>query len=136
MTTADMVMGILDGVSEQIKGKTMLQKIVFILSREFPGAKELGNLNYTKYYYGPFSRKLEEIIDDCQLRGLLKVIPTPVGNVVRYDIAITEAGNRYAKQSRRTDSGSISLMKQMSARARELNAMDLSKVIEQAYGLL
>lgn len=136
MTTTDMVMSILDGVNEQIKGKTMLQKIIFILSHEFPSAKELGNLNYTKYYYGPFSRKLEEIIDDCQLRGLLKVIPTPVGSVVRYDIAITEAGKQYAKQSRRAGNGGISLIKQMSARAKKLNAMDLSKVIDQAYGLL
>jgi uncharacterized protein YwgA len=136
MTTTDMVMSILDSMNEQIKGKTMLQKVVFILSHEFPRAKELGNLNYTKYYYGPFSRKLEEIINDCQLRGLLRVIPTQVGNVVRYDIEITDAGRQYVKQSRRAGNSSISLLREMSARARELNAMDLSKVIDLAYGLL
>jgi uncharacterized protein YwgA len=131
-----MILRILNGMSEQVRGKTMLQKIIFILSREFPGARELANLNYSKYYYGPFSRKLEEIIDDGNLKGLLKVIPTPVGNVVRYDIAITDAGRRYVEQSLPADTDIMPLINRMSARADQLNAMDLPQVIEQAYDLL
>jgi uncharacterized protein YwgA len=134
MITSDMVLSVLDGVGAQIKGKTMLQKIVFILSREFPEASELGELTYTKYYYGPFSRKLEEIVEDAQLRGLLKIIPTSVGDVVRHDVAITEAGRNYVKD--RLPADRRFLLEKMSARARQLNAMNLSEVIEQAYGLL
>ena len=136
MTTADMVMSILDGMGGQIYGKTMLQKIFFTLSREFPEAHELDNLNYVKYYYGPFSRKLEEITEDCQLRGLLKIVPTPVHDVVRYDIVITPAGKAHAKQHGPADNDIRSLVDKMSVRARQLNSMDLSEVINVAYSLL
>jgi uncharacterized protein YwgA len=133
MTSADLVISILGEMNEPMRGKTMLQKVIFILSREFPETNELTGLKYTKYYYGPFSRKLEKLVEDGRLRGLLKIVPTPVGSVVRYDIAITETGKH---QTRNYISANESIVERMATRARELNAMNLPDVINIAYRLL
>jgi len=126
-----MLLSVFDQVGREIRGKTMLQKIVFILRHEFPRARELASLSYTKYYYGPFSRVLEDIVEDAQLRGLIRVKEISLDDdVVRYDIAVTDKGRAYTKA---LPQDRVKLAKRMAVRARELNSKSLKDVISEAY---
>jgi len=53
----------------KIYGKTFLQKFFFILEEE--GLPKL-NLEYIPYHYGPFSRKLDELIKKLKAENLIK----------------------------------------------------------------
>ena len=132
MLASKLLLHLLNEIGEAVKGKTMFQKIVFILSSEFPEAHGLSDLSYTKYYYGPFSRKLESILEDAELRGFVQVTPRPVGDVVRYDISIAEEG----KKALRSDTLSLeeaTLIKRMAQRTKHLNSLSLDEVISEAY---
>lgn len=134
MTTLELLLSVFHQMGEKVKGKTMLQKIVFILSREFPKATELSNLSFTKYYYGPFSRTLEDIMEDARLQGLIQISERPFNeDVIRYDITVTQEGRTHIE---RLPSEKVELSKRMASRARELNSKPLAEVVSEAYRLL
>lgn len=47
-----------------VHGKTRFQKLIYLLNDKF---KIFKNLNYFRYYYGPFSRKLEKCITNLKI---------------------------------------------------------------------
>ncbi|MCD6450004.1 MAG: hypothetical protein J7L34_05815 [Thermotogaceae bacterium] len=55
----------LQGVSPQV-GKTVIQKLMYILER-----KGVGKYNYTLYHYGPYSSKVESLLNYAEfLKGV------------------------------------------------------------------
>lgn len=55
----------LQGVSPQV-GKTVIQKLMYILEK-----KDIGKYNYTLYHYGPYSSKVESLLNYAEfLKGV------------------------------------------------------------------
>jgi len=54
--------------NNNIHGKTRFQKLIYLLNDEF---KIFKNLNYFRYYYGPFSRRLENSITSLEIANFI-----------------------------------------------------------------
>jgi len=119
-----LLLELLNGLDEPVRGRTMMQKIVFILRSRFHAFKDF---TYSLHYYGPFSRDLANQLDLLVARGLVEEDEVPTGEALRYDIYITEDGKReiWTKGS--------GLVNDMVSIARGLNEMPLPQVIDQAY---
>jgi len=77
---------------EQVKGKTRLQKLVFLLDKE---NEELNipDFNFYSYDYGPFSKELLEEIERLERLGFVEITKSrSIGGSVRYDYKITPQG--------------------------------------------
>jgi uncharacterized protein len=119
-----LLLELLNGLDEPVRGRTMMQKIVFILRSRFYAFKDF---TYSLHYYGPFSRDLANQLDFLVARGLVEEDEVPTGGALRYDIYITEDGRRkIGTESSRQVNDMVSM-------ARGLNEMPLPQVIDQAY---
>lgn len=56
----------------KIRGRTRLQKMVFLIQEEFDTDQLPGEYNYIPYDYGPFAKKLYEDLDHLEERGVVK----------------------------------------------------------------
>jgi len=53
---------------KKVEGKTRLQKLIYILNSRY---NLFDNLNFFRYYYGPFSIELEDVIDRLKQLGYI-----------------------------------------------------------------
>jgi len=120
-------------IRDPIRGRTMLQKAVFLVKARFGKTiPSLERYHFTLHYYGPFSRALADELDDLQLRGLVQVEPEQVLDVTRYNIRLTQEGKQLAQKALKNDPRRVDLEK--GARlASEYNAMKLETVVKEAY---
>ena len=65
-------------VVDEIRGKTKLQKLVFLLDKELNIVKDQG-YNFIPYKYGPFSK---ELIEDIEILILLGLVEREEGEVI------------------------------------------------------
>jgi uncharacterized protein YwgA len=101
MTADKLVLLIIDEADGRLRGKTLLQKRAYFLS------KELGlELNYRPHYYGPYSPDLEEGLSRAKALGFVQEQKSGFGadqigfEVCRYDYSLTEDGKEIVKTLR------------------------------------
>lgn len=71
-------------------GKTLLQKVIFVLQEWLDVKLEY---DYRLHYYGPYSAALSDDIDSLDELGLAQVRPSCSG--YGYDIELTDAGRQF-----------------------------------------
>jgi|SRR6266581_4041407 len=128
MNDTELILALIEEL-DTVEGRTMMQKIVFILRSEF---NKFRGFRFSLHYYGPFSRDLADELDNLRLSGLLEEVPMRWGDTVRYDIRLTEAGKRKLRRIRQVPPRNFELMVRI---ARRLNAKPLPQVIDKAYGI-
>jgi uncharacterized protein YwgA len=119
-----LLLELLDGLHEPVRGRTMMQKIVFLLRSQFEAFE---NFSYSLHYYGPFSRDLSNQLDLLATYGFVEEEEVPAGESLRYDISITEEG-KLAIGTKRSE-----LVPKMVSVAKQLNGRPLPEVIDEAY---
>src|SRR6266566_860880 len=127
--STDLVLRLLNEL-DTVEGRTMMQKIVFIIKAKFGQFRDYG---FSIHYYGAFSRDLAEDLDTLRLRGLIEEVPIPLQDFVRYDIKLSKAGKKTI--ARTSGSASRSKLQEMASLARTLNSWSLNRVIDEAYSL-
>jgi len=114
-----------------IRGRTKIQKIMFILKNEFNLPQ---NFKHFLYTYGPYSIILQNEIDTLATFDLVNEKAIPVRNYLTYEYSLTEQGQKLADSIihdlSESTKGNIN---RMVNRARELQEESLEKVIETAY---
>jgi uncharacterized protein YwgA len=116
-----------------LTGRTMAQKIIYLITRDTRFRDALG-LHYRIHYYGPYSSEVTEAIESLTTFGLVEEVPTRFTDFTRYDLRLTQQGKEHSKKIY----GSLpkAMQDQIESMAHEgtkLNAMQLQKVIEKAY---
>ncbi len=96
-TRLALILLLIDGLGE-LRGRTRLQKLVFLTQNE--GAPEVsGNLfNFVAHRYGPFSRQLDAYVVAAKNLAFVVEEPyeveTPYGKVSGYRFRLTRRGER------------------------------------------
>lgn len=118
----------------RIKGRTKMQKIMFILMNEFDLPQKF---NYFLYTHGPYSASLQGGIDTLSTVGLIEEKTTHLFNFLRYEYSLTPEGEKVAKSFAETlDPTATEIIGKMATRAKELNRKKLESVVEEAYEYL
>ena len=123
-----LILRLLLEVGNPVQGRTMMQKILFILRSKY---HKFEDYSFSLHYYGPFSEDLAEQLGWLKHMGFIKENPVWAGDVVRFDISLTDDGERIAQKTR--EGWSERSFQKMFAEARELNRSRLSDVIDRAY---
>src|SRR5438128_250720 len=69
---------------DHLTGRTMAQKLIFLLTKESPLRRSLG-LNYRMHYYGPYSREVTQESENLIAFGLIEEVPREFPDLTRYD---------------------------------------------------
>lgn len=104
MKVRDVVLLTLDAFGGQISGKTRLHKAIYFLGELTATTQQLG---YRAHYYGPYSGKVDNALDELASIGLLDRKVQRYGYAgdrgfekVRYDFELTEDGKVVAQHKR------------------------------------
>lgn len=54
-----------------------MQKLLFLLDRKLSKELEGPHFNFEPYDYGPFDRKVYDVLDDLALDGLVEIVKSP-----------------------------------------------------------
>ena len=120
---------------ETLKGKTRLQKLVFLVQNEATKKKvPASTFHYEIYYYGPFSSELSNIIEKLQKDKLVdeKIEMTPNG-YTRYIYSLTNKGKELLQNARTKGLMSLELLAIIKKTAVDYGERQLSEVVEEAY---
>lgn len=110
------------GDGSPIKGRTRLQKMVFVIQRELEDQlRDDQKYEFFAYNYGPFSKELAEDIDDMIEADLIEEDP------VEYD----DEGNLRYEYTIKSDGSSLLDNEGASEMAREVT--DLARQIKERY---
>lgn len=79
---------------QDIDGRTRMQKLVFLIQKEFDDTDGLpGTYTYIPYDYGPFAKKLYDDLDYLKDRGLIKEQKETIEDgKVKYHYTLTPKG--------------------------------------------
>jgi len=114
-----------------MRGRTKIQKIMFILKNEFDLPH---NFNYFLYTHGPYSITLQDEMDTLTTFGLVDETAMRAQNYLTYRYSLTRQGQEVAESIIGDLSRSATeTIARMTARARELDEERLEQVIETAY---
>jgi len=114
-----------------IKGRTKIQKIMFILKSEFNLPQ---NFNYFLYTHGPYSITLQDEIDTLTTFGLVSETVMRAQDYLTYRYSLTGQGQEVADSIIGDLSSPASqTIVRLTARARELDEEGLERVIQTAY---
>lgn len=81
---------------QEIRGRTRLQKMVFLIQKEFSDSDELpGEYNYIPYDYGPFAKKLYDDIDFLEERDVIDEDQETVDDKVVYYYSLGSNADTY-----------------------------------------
>lgn len=84
---------------QEIQGRTRLQKLVFLIQKEFKDNRLPGKYNYIPYDYGPFAKKLYEDLDYLKDRGFIKESKKTIeDDKVKYNYTLTPEGRAHLEQ--------------------------------------
>jgi len=97
MDVYDTIYSILDANDGKIKGRTALQKIVYLSSRKIP---ELDVPPYAAHYYGPFSPGLGLALEKMVSYSFLYETGTPGDLYGGYTYGLTNDGREIIKKAR------------------------------------
>jgi uncharacterized protein YwgA len=141
MNVNDFVTLTLLAVGGEIKGKTKLQKTVFLLGAMTDSLDDLG---YRPWYYGPYSDDVNGAVTWLKTIGAIDQNVTAWGHdrsgfeVQRYDFRLNDQGRRFAEGKARRNPKlweSIQRSAEMLQKAGEINYMDMS-IAAKTYFML
>ena len=119
---------ILEACGKRIESKTKLQKIAYFISILLKK-----DFQFNAYYYGPYSRSIEEGLGELTGAGFLNVSMTSYGldsihgfEKKRYDYDITEAGEALLKHLKTQHAKEYEEIQQYTNFLKEENYFDLS----------
>lgn len=116
----------------EIRGKTRLQKLAFLLDEEQLGDR-FDAYTFKKYDYGPFSKQLLEDVEDLEEKGLVDIHRTrTVGGNMRYDYKLSDSGMEVVKNIN-TDDDALVVFNDAEEIASEYGDLPLRKLIELVY---
>jgi len=129
----DFVLLVLAAMGGEVHGKTKLQKQVYFVGQLTRTDVPLG---YRAHYYGPYSARVENALDELWSLGLIDKRTNNTGQPgdrgyerVRYDFSLTDAGRRAVGQIKRAcpdDARAVVAAGQRLASAGDLHYMDLA----------
>ena len=119
---------------EGIDGRTKLQKLMFILKKQFDLPQEL---SYFKYTYGPYSAVLQNEVDELVAYNLLDENIERKLNLTKYNYTLNGRGEALGKElfenltleDKRT-------VEEMSEEAFRLIRQGLGDIVGKAYDIL
>lgn len=109
----------------EIRGRTRLQKIVFL------GQKELGLpplFDYSKHYYGPYSKDLIDTIDQMIMQGDIVENEENLGEYTRYTYKLSDQ-----EKSVQESIPDLSLDLESKDALKKLSNVPLKKILEYVY---
>jgi len=113
----------------RIEGRTKTQKIIYLISRDYPPL----DFGFVGYFYGPYSKELQNTLDRLVAFNLLTEDSEFVGNV-RYQNKLTEMGCQLADQIwSRLDRKTKTTFNRIVHEASEYNLLPLADILPQAY---
>ncbi|HCA46609.1 MAG TPA: hypothetical protein DEP45_04375 [Armatimonadetes bacterium] len=133
MNVRDFVLLVLASVGGVVRGKTKLQKQVYFVGELTRVDVALG---YKAHYYGPYSSRVDNALDELWSLGLIEKHTNSTGQrgergyeKVRYDFTLTDAGKRAVAQITGTcpaDAAAIANAGGRLTSAGDLHYMDLA----------
>lgn len=123
-----LLLGILDEMGEPVEGRTMMQKIIFILRHRFGKFRDY---EYSLHYFGPYSEDLTNDLRRLKYQGLIEENSVSLIDMTRFDIELTAEGKKLAQKAK--DMIPHPYLSKMAAAAQDLNHTRLKDVIDEAY---
>ena len=81
---------------QNIRGRTRLQKMVFLIQQQFGDTDELpGEYSYIPYDYGPFAKKLYDDLDFLEERGVITENRVTMDDKVVYYYSLGQNADEY-----------------------------------------
>lgn len=118
--------------TQEIQGRTRLQKLVFLIQKEFNDSALPGKYNYIPYDYGPFAKKLYEDLDYLENRGFLKESKETIENgKVKYNYTLTPEGREHLEQ--RPDQKVDRVLQLAEMVKTEFNHLSLPELLDYVY---
>lgn len=119
------------GRGDAIRGRTRMQKLVFLLQEELEGDNP-GSYRYEPYDYGPFSKDLYFDIDELVERDVIKEEKTEFDeDKVVYEYRLGLRAEEYL--TRWSSDLKASLREKASEIKSDFNDLDLQKLLEYVY---
>lgn len=89
LTTADWILALLAYANGELRGKTRLQKALFLLQEEVG----VQGIDFKPYKFGPYAPEIDRILNKLLDKGLIEIKQEPGGNDVPVQvIRLTEKG--------------------------------------------
>jgi len=110
-----------------IKGRTRLQKTIFLLKRKY---KISFDFNFRPYYYGPYSEELSDLVFLLRALNFVEETTDHLGmGIVRYNYQLTEKGKKYFKMlennAERETQKAIANLEKKTSEVSKLSTLDL-----------
>lgn len=100
-TTTDIVLALLRNHGDEVRGKTVLQKLAYFCSVMLKD-----DMGYSPHYFGPYSRQVESAVDRLTLSGVLMENSSVIGSsqsgmpIRHYSYLLSDKGRETADQLR------------------------------------
>lgn len=135
MSLSDFLLVLFEKMREKkvnkVRGRVKLQKLIFIIAKEFKLPKKF---DYFLHTYGPYSSTLQEEIDTLVTFRLMEEKVSRQRDYLRYDYSLTRKGISAARQIlKETSQPTREIIDRMTERTVELNKLALTKLIDNAY---
>lgn len=135
MNLSDSILVLFEKMREKkvkiVSGRTKLQKLIFIITREFKFPKKF---DYFLYTYGPYSSTLQNEIDTLITFRLMEEKVSRQRDFLKYEYSLTRKGISAAKEIlKETGRPTLEIFDKMAERAVQLNKMALKDLIDNAY---
>ena len=137
MRLEDIVLYLLFAQNEsEIEGKTKLQKLIFLIEQRIKNAdsSDFESFEFVPYNYGPYSEKLNKIINNFINRKLVKHVKTRVIDypINRY-ILSPEGANEIKNISKNTTKKDEQILKIIDEIKKDFNELSLHNLIVHVY---
>ncbi len=116
----------------KIHGRTYLQKLIFIIQNEL----KISKFNYDAYFYGPYSKELNDEMAELVKSGLLKeTIQTMKDGTEYYSYSLTPQGEKYYMEQieKNIDAKLKEKIEEICNRFRSFTPTQLLKFVYQLY---
>ena len=132
MKTYDFVHLVLYAAGGRIEGRTKLQKLVYFAGVLTEMHEDLG---YRAHYYGPYSSKVTQAIDELRGLGFLEQHKAGAGQMdprgfefARYDYALTADGMKIAEEKSRLRGNAWEMIREAFSRIETADSSDYLKL--------
>jgi len=122
---SDLVLYVFNCIKE-IHGKTFIQKLFFILMNQ---VKEIPQFEYFPYNYGPFSKELNQAVNDLIEEGYIS--ETKVGEYFLY--SITDKGSKVAEDQKTVNKDAKKQISQVCEHVKNLRPRELLEYVYKKY---
>jgi uncharacterized protein YwgA len=118
-----------------IRGRTRLQKLVYLLKTRY-GIPF--SFNFRPYYYGPYSDELSNLISFLNaLNFTVERAEFLDLGVIRFNYTLTERGKKYLEDiEKKLDKKTLKIIQKLKESITELSTVDTSKLIAEAKLLM